>query len=250
MINKKELQTYANKIDLNLGQAEKNYLHIKTLFAISKLFPDTLIFKGGTSLMICNNLDRFSEDLDFTLTDKTKLKEIISKIKQYLRNQDISFEIEKEETTKISQSFIIRFNGPLYAGSRQTTSKIEIDISFREPTLLPTKTTKINHPYNDTPVFYIQTMSLEEIFAEKIRALITRNKARDLFDLNYLIDQNIKPNLDLINKKLSYYKETFSKEKLKKSIDNKENIWRPELSNLINIIPEFNKTKNKVLNLF
>lgn len=250
MISKKELHTYANKIHLNLGQTEKNYLHIKTLFAISKLFPDILVFKGGTSLMICNNLDRFSEDLDFTLINKEKLNKIIPDIKKFLENQDINFEIEKEINTDISQSFIIRFNGPLYSGTKQTTSKVEIDILFRESAILKTKTNRIVHPYNDTPLFYLQTMDLSEIFSEKIRAIITRNKARDLFDLNYLIDLNIKPDISLINEKLKYYNKKFSKVDLIESIDKKEKIWIPELSNLVAIIPDFNEIKNKILNLF
>lgn len=246
MITKKELQKYANKLNLNLGATEKNYLQIITLNAISRSFPESLIFKGGTSLMVCHKLDRFSEDLDFTAKQGINLKKVFSKIIKLLKDQDIELEVKNIETNNISKKFIFRYKGPLYQNTLQSTSKIEIDISLREEVILETTEKRILHIYDDIPSFYIQTMDLDEIFSEKIRAIMTRNKARDLYDLDFLIDKEVKFNLNLINQKLIYYNKKFSYNEFKKTLLDKEKIWDLELKNLVKNVPDFNKTVNKV----
>jgi len=55
-------------------------------------------------------------------------------------------------------------------------------------------------------------MDWEEILSEKVRALITRVKGRDLFDIYYLLSKDIKIDLRLVNKKLEYYKKTTTKD--------------------------------------
>jgi predicted nucleotidyltransferase component of viral defense system len=247
MITKQELQQYAKNMQLNLGQTELNYLHIITLHAISRLFPDTLVFKGGTALMICQNLDRFSEDLDFTATTKNDAEKIITHIQKFLQEQDIETEVEHVETTPISKSFYLRFKGPTYNGTRQTTRKIEIDISFREDVKQETEPTRILHPYKDTPTFYIQCMSLEEILAEKIRAILTRQKARDVYDTEYLIARKIKLNIPLINTKLHYYDKTFTKKELAEKLEEKRKLWTSELKNLVTHTEEFETVKKRIL---
>ncbi|MCD4759605.1 nucleotidyl transferase AbiEii/AbiGii toxin family protein [archaeon] len=250
MITKRELQTIAKNIGLNLGQTEKNYLHIITLHAISKLAPEKLVFKGGTALMICHSLNRFSEDLDFTVKEKTNIEKILDKIKKFLEEQEIEAEITQTKSTLVSKKYTIRYKGPLYDGSRQTTSKVELDFSLREKIQQKTNMTRIIHKYPDTPTFYIQTMNLEEMFAEKIRTIVTRNKARDLFDTEFLIINNIKPNKKIINKKLEYYNKKFSLKELKEKIEDKRKIWKPELKNLVEHIPDFDKVKKKILKEF
>jgi len=54
-----------------------------------------------------------------------------------------------------------------------------------------------------------------------------------------LLDRNIKPDIKQINAKLSYYNETYSFEKLKKAVCNKEKIWKSELKGLLINVPDF-----------
>ena len=49
---------------------QKNVMKDLLLF-INKYDKHTTILKGGTSLMFCYKLDRFSEDLDLDSTTKT-----------------------------------------------------------------------------------------------------------------------------------------------------------------------------------
>ena len=52
---------------------------------------------------------------------------------------------------------------------------------------------------------FVHNLSKDEILAEKIRAVITRTKGRDLYDIWFLLNRGALMDKDLINKKLEYY---------------------------------------------
>lgn len=250
MISKEELRLIARKKGLNLGQAEKNYLHIITLHAIAKIAPEKLVFKGGTALMICHSLDRFSEDLDFTAIKEFDAEQFLHLLLKQLGLFGVKAQILLAHSTPISNKYLVRYQDPLYAGTQQTTAKVELDISTREMVIRPTNTSRIIHDYPDTPSFYLQTMSLEEVFAEKIRAVFTRDKARDLFDLEFLLLKKVVADVGLIDQKLSYYDLRFDTLALERAIDKKKLLWEPELKNLVDRIPDFEAVKKAILEAF
>jgi predicted nucleotidyltransferase component of viral defense system len=58
------------------------------------------------------------------------------------------------------------------------------------------------------PVFftsYVHHLSQDEILAEKIRAVMTRKKGRDLYDLWYLLAKGAQMDRDMLKKKLAFY---------------------------------------------
>ena len=55
---------------------------------------------------------------------------------------------------------------------------------------------------------FVHHLSQEEILAEKVRAIMTRRKGRDLYDLWYLLSKGTLVESDLVRKKLDYYKLT------------------------------------------
>ena len=61
---------------------------------------------------------------------------------------------------------------------------------------------------------FINCLSKNEIFAEKIRAVMKREKQRDLYDLWVLYELGATPDLKLITEKLSYYGEKLDKKSL------------------------------------
>ncbi len=69
MIDEKTLMQYSYKFQ-DIRQLEKDYLLALLLYEIYNEFDDELIFKGGTSLKYFYNLNRFSEDLDFSYLSK------------------------------------------------------------------------------------------------------------------------------------------------------------------------------------
>ncbi|MCK9293330.1 nucleotidyl transferase AbiEii/AbiGii toxin family protein [archaeon] len=243
MIDKQELIEYAKLKTLNLGQAEKDYFQNIVLFIIYRLYGFELIFKGGTALSKCYGLDRFSEDLDFNASVIFN----VDKFKEYLNRFYLDYELEKSDFKDIGLKITLRLKGPLYNGIKHSLCKLFIDISYRENLLLEPVIKKIIN-LEDLPSFDVLVMSKEEIFIEKIRAILTRNKARDLYDLWYLSKLNLlEIKKELIDSKVDYYDQKFYINNFKKAVLNKENIWITELSGLIKNVPSFKEVSKEVI---
>lgn len=75
MIDESLLLGQSNKFQ-NIRQLEKDYLLTLFLYEIYNEFNNDLIFKGGTSLKYFYNLNRFSEDPDFSYKIKDNKSEI------------------------------------------------------------------------------------------------------------------------------------------------------------------------------
>lgn len=241
MITKEELKIYANTKNLNLGQAEKDYYQNIVLFCVYRIYANEMVFKGGTALSKCYGLDRFSEDLDFTalmLFSTTKLKEQLNRFMKY----EITENIVEDNNLKIT----LNIYGPLYNGIKHSTCKLILDISYREEILVNPEIKKIITEY-EVPSFDVYVMNTEEILAEKIRAIMTREKARDIYDLYFLLAKKTKINKEIINQKLKYYNIIWDYEAFVKKIQNKEKIWNTELSQLITNVPDFKEVSKEII---
>lgn len=162
----------------------------------------TLVFKGGTLLnKVHCGFYRLSEDLDFLISlpsDATRgerskaagpIKSLIKNISE--KEQCISI---SEELTGFNQSkqYIAKVEYQSLVTARPET--IKIDVGLREnvltkPSIGNAQTILLN-PLREQPAlkpFDVQCLSLEEAFAEKIRAALTRNPPaiRDFFDLAF-----------------------------------------------------------------
>ena len=140
--------------------------------------------------------------------------------------------------------------GPLYDGNPLTLSNIRIDINKKSKVELEPLHLRFTSFYTEIPVFHVLTMQEKEILAEKIRAVMTRNKARDLYDVFRLIEKGIEIDEKLIKKKMDYYDIQFTKEKLSEGIDERQKLWVIELKPLLNSLPNFSEVKKKVLSAF
>lgn len=73
MLSRPELKRVAATLTRgNVGHAEKLYLQDIILSTVSRETAGHLVFKGGTAHLNCYQLDRFSEDLDFTATVRSR----------------------------------------------------------------------------------------------------------------------------------------------------------------------------------
>ncbi|MFH1695480.1 MAG: nucleotidyl transferase AbiEii/AbiGii toxin family protein [Candidatus Micrarchaeota archaeon] len=245
MIEKEELLKYAQNKKYNLGQAEKDYFQEIILFILYQEYGQELVFKGGTALTKCYGFDRFSEDLDFSAKKEYAFEKTIS---NGLKRFFIEFEVEgKKHKESIDLSY--RIKGPLFNGNRNSLCRIEVDISLRDVPVLKASIKKIGLQIEEIPLFQVVVMSEQEILAEKIRAILTRNKARDLYDVYYLLKKGTKVNKDLINKKIED-KHKFSITKLKKSILEKKIIYDTELKPLLKQFPSFKETQSTIIKAF
>lgn len=248
MISKSELAKIAEIKHLTIRNAEKDYLLEHLLFALSddRRF---LAFKGGTALYKFYNLNRFSEDLDFDLTGKRfDVDKIIKKITRNLEltgMQRTLFEkIEYSNETNIR--FSIR--GPLYDGSKNSMSRVTINISKREQPLYILDKLLISS-YPEIPSFELSVIDEREIAAEKIRCIMTRDKPRDIYDLWFLSKKNIAIDISLVDKKLKIYNLIFDLEKFLEKIIEKHKMWKRDLNDfIIGTLPDFNTVFSEIKN--
>lgn len=243
MITKEELKEYAKMKGIkNLGYAEKDYFQIIILFILYQNYGTTLVFKGGTALNKCFGLDRYSEDLDFTSQDKIDIK----KLEYGLKRFKIDFEIETKEYEN-ELKIILRIKGPLYIGIKNSMCKLVIDISFIDKVILKPEIKTIGRFLEEIPTFDLFVMQEKEILAEKIRAILTRTNAKDIYDLWFLLKKGIEFDISLVKEKLKYYKKNWDFKEFSSKIKNKKTIWETELKPTVNNIPNFNKVKNYIL---
>jgi predicted nucleotidyltransferase component of viral defense system len=167
------------------------------------------VFKGGTCLKKCFfETYRFSEDLDFTLTnpehlDQSFLVNAFKEISEWIYNEagiempkeSINFEIYKNPRGGISAQGRIGYRGPMQP--RGDLPRVKLDLTADEIVTLDPIIREVHHPYSDKPEggIHIQCYSFEEIFAEKLRAMTERERPRDLYDVIHIY-RHVEPNLD------------------------------------------------------
>jgi len=248
MLSYEELENIAKLKRLSLVNAEKDYLQELILFSIYSNAGKELVFKGGTALYKIYKLNRFSEDLDFTLTKKLDIEKVSNKIASDLMLLNIVARIKeiKEYRNEINVRLLLK--GPLYKGSKERQCFIPLNISKREQTLEPEKKTIVSM-FREIPSFEIFIMKEEEILAEKIRAIFTRQKPRDIYDLWFLLTmKNINVDIELINEKLSIYSLKFNFKEFESKIEKMKGLWQIDLKNLIiGELPDFDKVKKELI---
>lgn len=244
MISGETLLKIAKMEGLKPYQEEKKYIQTLILRAISN--SASLVFKGGTALFLLYGLNRFSEDLDFTATSNLDFTGLLKEVSDSLQLMNIRNETMEYDSIA-GFSGRIKAYGPLNSNERDACF-VKIDISTREKISLKADLKEIDSNFPDLLPFSLQVMNEAEILAEKTRAVITRNQARDVYDLYFLLKKGIKFDVSLSNKKLEYYKLKFSIELLEKSLEKKKDIWKQELNPiLIGNLPNFNGVKSLII---
>jgi predicted nucleotidyltransferase component of viral defense system len=175
------------------------------LVAFHQHFEDSLAFKGGTCLRKCYFPDyRFSEDLDFTsITDGFELaqKDLLAVCQSVEKHNGIIFipeEIQEllHQDQKKGYQVKIKYWGANHSKNQQPLpperwlTRIKLEISTDELSILPPEYRSVNHPYTDSLSFSrsIPCYPLNEIISEKLRSLIQRSYTapRDFYDIFHL----------------------------------------------------------------
>lgn len=230
---------------------EKDYYLTRILHKLSKRQVKDLVFKGGTCLNKCYlDFYRLSENLDFVYNQDVKnlSKNQVRKILGSIR----------KEFFEVLDSLDFKTNKELGKGWKMLTSKkplgivgleittyyisliddsekeIKIEVSFRKKLIKTTKIKTIKHKFYNAlnePILNddikIEVIDLVENFAEKFRALYTRDAIRDIYDINHIIINEVKALdkeiFDLIILKINEDKKLNKKEFIEfiKSLKNK-----------------------------
>ncbi|MEK6933539.1 MAG: nucleotidyl transferase AbiEii/AbiGii toxin family protein [Nanoarchaeota archaeon] len=213
-------------------------------FSIYSHIGKELVFKGGTCLYKIHKLNRFSEDLDFTLTKRFDVRKLIDFITTDFKLLNINCKIKEIKEYQKEINVRLLFNGPLYKRSKETQCFIPLNISLREQVEEAEKSS-IYSFYREIPNFEVFSISEREILAEKVRAIFTRQKPRDIYDLFFLLmEKNMEIDKNIIDKKLKLYNIDFEYRKFLDRIGMMKGLWESDLKNLvIGTLPLFNNIK-------
>ncbi len=186
---------------------ERDYLLSFILAGIAgvKELNDTLVFKGGTALKKCYFGDyRFSEDLDFSALPKAPKGKVLEMaiieacdkasafMNEYAPVQVVCKPYKEKKAHPYGQeAFEIRAKFPWH---REPMARVLVEITYKEKLLKPTVKKSLIHKYGEKLGAKIRVYALEEIVAEKLRAILqnkrvlekrgwSRSRARDFYDL-------------------------------------------------------------------
>lgn len=152
----------------NLNFSPERHLHVDLMRAITSDLADLpMVLKGGTALLLCYGLTRFSEDLDF---DSPRKFNIAGRIDRILSQRVQRHELKIVKDTETVQRIKSHYQG--ISGDRL----LKIETSFR------------NAPDESSVVVVngIRTYKIATLIEQKISALSNRTAARDLFDVAFL----------------------------------------------------------------
>ncbi|MDY6765215.1 MAG: nucleotidyl transferase AbiEii/AbiGii toxin family protein [Halobacteria archaeon] len=205
MLSESEIESVAQTLtNGNRGHAEKLYLQDIVLSTVSRETVDELVFKGGTALLKFYQLDRFSEDLDFTLDGNVDLGGLVDKSVRDLNNYGATVEDRMENETEEKFEVRLGIQGPLYMGERRSLCFVRVQ-AHKEASVMGFENRRYNPMFQDIMSFDLAVLTQEEILAEKIRAIMTRNQAKDLYDVYHLLEKGVEIQPELVQGKLDYY---------------------------------------------
>ncbi len=200
MITHEQVTLLAKKAKINETVIFREYLQLVFLQKLYQKTPSQKIFfKGGTAIHLIFQAPRFSEDLDFFVT--STMNEFNAYIVSVLKRMNDEEGVTWKEKKSISgRQFLLSAEDIL-----PYKAYISLDFSFREKVFSDDRTV-IQTAYPVIFTSYVHHLSQDEILAEKIRALMTRKKGRDLYDLWYLLSRGAQVNQEMVKKKLAFYK--------------------------------------------
>jgi len=162
-------------------------------------FFDKAAFYGGTCLRIFHGLNRFSEDMDFTLLKEDNQFEfenyfqpIIDQFALVGRQVEIKKK-DKKSFGKVESAFL-KDNTDVYDLSFQTEKsiKVKIEVDTVPPLKFATEQKICNLPKS----FMTRCVTLPDLFAGKMHALVyrawkSRVKGRDWYDFAWYVRWNV-----------------------------------------------------------
>jgi predicted nucleotidyltransferase component of viral defense system len=210
---KEWIEEYNPKNEEETLAAMREIMQEIALAALSRTdFFKKAAFYGGTALRIFHGLDRYSEDLDFSLLEadsEFSLAPYFSVIKEEFESLGIRVSLREKEkhirtqiesaflkTETIWQELVVEEIVKQHGISSNKSVKIKIEIDRMPPLGFQTEEKLLIRPFS----FYVNCFSLPSLFAGKLHALLFRKwkkrvKGRDWYDVEWYIRKGIPLNI-------------------------------------------------------
>jgi predicted nucleotidyltransferase component of viral defense system len=167
--------------DVDARTVERDYVLTHVLAGIARQDGQkSMAFKGGTALRLCYFSDyRYSADLDFSLMDGMTKSEAAGVVAAAASR--VAEELGFSHLAVNEGGDQIEYRGPL--GGKLRTVKLDL---AEDELVMETGDVALFQRYDDQRLESVRVYTLAEIAAEKLRCVMQRMQARDLFDLHEL----------------------------------------------------------------
>ena len=162
-------------------------------------FFNEAAFYGGTCLRIFHGLERFSEDMDFTLLRKDpsfSMEKYFSAIIDECRllGREVEITLKDKQSFGQVESAFLKDNTVVYDLSFRTEKsiKVKIGVDTQPPLEFDTEERLLLHPFS----FMTRCLTLPNLFAGKMHALVFRTwknrvKGRDWYDFEWYVRNSV-----------------------------------------------------------
>jgi len=193
MITQETIQKLATKYQApefpNIIREYFQHLFLSNLYKIDG--SQNIMFKGGTALRFIYGSPRFSEDLDFSVFNieshkvRSFVEDLFTKVLVEIERVGIKVELGPKPGPT-SEGYYGEASFKIYDYPPVTVS---INVSVRNERQI---TGEIETIANDfVPTYNIYRLPQELLVEEKIDALLERKKARDFYDIYYIMRKNL-----------------------------------------------------------
>ncbi len=260
------LEEYHCVSDVDYENALKEIIQETALIGLWRAkFFEHAAFYGGTALRILYNLNRFSEDLDFSLirpNEDFELNQYLKAIQGELlafgfdvtidmKNKNLETDIQSAFVKANTQKHLLRIDAPAAISQvthNQKQLKIKLEIDTNPPSGFNTETRSLLKPIP----FWVKSYALPDLFAGKISAVLgrqwqTRVKGRDWYDFLWFVQTNTPLHLKHLECRLrqfGYYSEEQSLDEKKVKILLSEKVEGLDVSSAKNDIRKFIKNES------
>ncbi|MCL2434910.1 MAG: nucleotidyl transferase AbiEii/AbiGii toxin family protein [Lentimicrobiaceae bacterium] len=219
-------------------------------------FFDKAAFYGGTCLRIFYGMQRFSEDMDFSLLQADEnfrlenyFDAIISEFQSMGR--DITIAKKEKKREKNIESAFLKDNTEVYNLSFSTEKqiKIKIEVDTQPPAGFTTEYKLLLLPFS----FMVRCYTLPDLYAGKMHALFFRNwktrvKGRDWYDFEWYVRNNVALNFSHLQKRTEQIsgliEQNFTPEVFQKML--KERIEKTNIETVKNDVHPFLKNPSEM----
>lgn len=211
---KQWIEKYAPQNEEEVIAALREIMQEVTLAGLSRTdFFENAAFYGGTALRIFYGLDRYSEDLDFSLlksNPKFSLEPYFGSIIEEFESLGIKVNIQEKDKkvqSAIDSAFLksetiwkelVLEDVVKQVGIKSNRAiKIKIEVDRNPPLHFETEEKLLLQPYS----FYVKCFTRSSLFAGKLHALLFRKwksrvKGRDWYDMEWYIKKGIPLDVD------------------------------------------------------
>ncbi|PIW64544.1 MAG: hypothetical protein COW13_00730 [Candidatus Omnitrophica bacterium CG12_big_fil_rev_8_21_14_0_65_50_5] len=182
MIEKKQIEKLAAAQQTTMDNMVREYFqHLFLAQLYQEKGADALLFKGGTALRLIWQSPRFSEDLDFigVQLNHKSIEGLMEGALVKMEKEGIKSEIEDSKKTSGGYLAIFHFETEEYR------SRIQIEVSLRKDKITKGSAALIKSEL--VPPYTLTHLQESILVGEKIQASLTRGKARDFYDLYFIL---------------------------------------------------------------